>query len=468
MSLQFIFGNSGAGKSYTLFRSVIEDSIRHPDQSYLVIVPEQFTMQTQKELVRLHPDGGILNIDILSFQRLAYRVFEETGTRVGKVLEETGKNLVLRKIAQERKGELKVLGGNLKKMGYISEIKSLISELTQYAVTEEALADFLEKSKEKPHLYYKLCDVQVLYKAFHAYLADQYITAEELLEVLCRVVERSEMIRESVIVLDGFTGFTPIQNKLMQKLMLYAKKVMVTVTIDERENPYHVEGEHQLFYLSKKTVAGLKRLAQEVDVKEEEPVWVHPGEKSRFAAGGELQWLEQNLFRLRWQRYPQNSGQISLHVLKNPEEEVAWAAGRIRELIREKNYHYRDFALITGDMESYSPVLERILADYEIPCFLDNKRSILKNPFVEFIRALLEIAEQDFSYESVFRYLRSGLSGMEPEEVDLLENYVLALGVRGAKRWEDVLFVVIKDSRRKNWSRLTVTGQEWQRTYFPL
>lgn len=394
-------------------------------------------MQTQKELVRLHPDGGILNIDILSFQRLAYRVFEETGTRVGKVLEETGKNLVLRKIAQERKGELKVLGGNLKKMGYISEIKSLISELTQYAVTEEALADFREKSKEKPHLYYKLCDVQVLYKAFHAYLADQYITAEELLEVLCRVAERSQMIRESVIVLDGFTGFTPIQNMLMQKLMLYAKKVMVTVTIDERENPYHVEGEHQLFYLSKKTVAGLKRLAQEVDVKEEEPVWVHPGEKSRFAAGGELQWLEQNLFRLRWQRYPQNSGQISLHILKNPEEEVAWAAGRIRELIREKNYHYRDFALITGDMESYSPVLERILADYEIPCFLDNKRSILKNPFVEFIRALLEIAEQDFSYESVFRYLRSGLSGMEPEEVDLLENYVLALGVRGAKRWEE-------------------------------
>ncbi len=437
MSLQFIFGNSGAGKSYTLFRSVIEDSIRHPDQSYLVIVPEQFTMQTQKELVRLHPDGGILNIDILSFQRLAYRVFEETGTRVGKVLEETGKNLVLRKIAQERKGELKVLGGNLKKMGYISEIKSLISELTQYAVTEEALADFREKSKEKPHLYYKLCDVQVLYKAFHAYLADQYITAEELLEVLCRVAERSQMIRESVIVLDGFTGFTPIQNMLMQKLMLYAKKVMVTVTIDERENPYHVEGEHQLFYLSKKTVAGLKRLAQEVDVKEEEPVWVHPGEKSRFAAGGELQWLEQNLFRLRWQRYPQNSGQISLHILKNPEEEVSWAAGRIRGLIREKNYHYRDFALITGDMESYSPVLERILADYEIPCFLDNKRSILKNPFVEFIRALLEIAEQDFSYESVFRYLRSGLSGMEPEEVDLLENYVLALGVRGAKRWEE-------------------------------
>ena len=456
MSLQFIFGNSGSGKSYTLYRQVIEDSREHPDQKFLVIVPEQFTMQTQKELVSLHPDGGILNIDVLSFQRLAYRVFEETGTPVGKVLEETGKNLVLRKIAQEHQGELKVLSGGLKKMGYINEIKSLISELTQYAVSEEMLERFLEESKERPHLYYKLCDVQVLYKAFHAYLADQYITAEELLDVLCQTVERSKKIQESVIVLDGFTGFTPIQNKLMQKLMQYAKKVIVTVTMDEREDPYRLEGEHQLFYMSKKTVTTLMRLAGEVQVKAEPPVFVHPSEKSRFRAGSALASLEQNLFRLRQKPWVNSRGaagegasgkdaaapegeqqEISLHVLKNPEEEAAWAASQIRALVREKGYHYRDFALITGDMEAYSPVLERVLEDYEIPCFLDNKRSVLKNPFVEFIRAALEIVEQDFSYEAVFRYLRSGLSGMAHEETDILENYVLALGIRGAKKWEN-------------------------------
>ena len=117
MSLQFIFGNSGSGKSYTLYQSIIQESREHPDQKILVLVPEQFTMQTQKDLVTMHPDGGILNIDVLSFQRLAYRVFEETGIQVGKVLEETGKNLVLRKVAQEHKDELKILGGNLKKTG---------------------------------------------------------------------------------------------------------------------------------------------------------------------------------------------------------------------------------------------------------------------------------------------------------------------------------------------------------------
>lgn len=437
MSLQFVFGNSGAGKSHTLYQQVIRESKENPEQKFLVLVPEQFTMQTQKELVGMHPDGGILNIDVLSFQRLAYRVFEETGTPVGKVLEETGKNLVLRKIAQEQQKDLKVLSGNLKKMGYINEIKSLISELTQYAVSEEELGRFLDENRDRPHLYYKLSDVQLLYRAFRNYLSDQYITAEELLEVLCQTVEHSEKIRESIVVLDGFTGFTPVQNKLMQKLMLYARKVIVTVTMDERENPYHPEGEHQLFYLSKKTVSTLMRLAEEVQVKTEQPVWVHPGEKSRFQEGTALHFLERNLFRLRRAEFAGEQKEISLHVLKNPEAETAWAASQIRRLVREEGYHYRDFALIAGDMEAYSPVLERILEEYEIPCFLDNKRSVLKNPFVEFIRALTEIAEQDFTYEAVFRYLRSGLSGMEPEETDVLENYVLALGIRGAKRWEN-------------------------------
>lgn len=156
MSLQFIFGNSGAGKSHTLYENIIRESKAHPEQKILVLVPEQFTMQTQKDLVTMHPDGGILNIDVLSFQRLAYRVFEETGTQVGKVLEETGKNLVLRKIAQEHKDELKILGGNLKKTGYINEIKSLISELTQYAVTEEELERFTKASQEKPHIRKRL------------------------------------------------------------------------------------------------------------------------------------------------------------------------------------------------------------------------------------------------------------------------------------------------------------------------
>ena len=468
MALKFVFGNSGAGKSYALYQEVIRSSKKNPDQKFLVLVPEQFTMQTQKELVRLHPDGGILNIDVLSFQRLAYRVFSETGTQTGKVLEETGKNLVLRKIAQQHKEELSVLGGNLNKMGYISEIKSLISEMTQYAVSEEELARLISKSTDKPHLYHKLHDVQTLYQAFHEYLEEKYITAEELLEVLCRVADKSELIRESVIVLDGFTGFTPIQNLLMQKLMLYAKQVIVTVTIDEREDPYRMEGEHQLFYLSKKTVCTLMRLAAEAQVKAEQPVVIRMSSQSRFQKGSALFWLEQNLFRLRQRPFQGKQEEIHLHVLRNPEEETIWAASQIRRLVREKGFHYRDFAVITGDMEAYSPALERIFPAYGIPCFLDNKRSVLKNPFVEFIRSLLEIADQDFSYESVMRCLRSGLFGMEPEEADILENYILALGIRGAKKWENRFVRLYGDLKEEELEEIDMLRQRFADAVLPF
>lgn len=99
MSLQFIFGDSGSGKSHCLYQTVIRESMADPKGNYIVLVPEQFTMQTQKDLVEAHPGKGIMNIDVLSFGRLAYRVFEETGGNDRIVLDDVGKNFILRKIA---------------------------------------------------------------------------------------------------------------------------------------------------------------------------------------------------------------------------------------------------------------------------------------------------------------------------------------------------------------------------------
>lgn len=108
------FGNSGAGKSSYLYQTVIEESLEHPTENYLVLVPEQFTMQTQKDLCMAHPRHGIMNIDVLSFVRLSHRVFEELGCETKQVLDDEGKNLILRKIAGNYEDDLKVLKGNLK------------------------------------------------------------------------------------------------------------------------------------------------------------------------------------------------------------------------------------------------------------------------------------------------------------------------------------------------------------------
>ena len=218
MSLQLIYGPSGSGKSYTLYKKIIEQSIREPDREFIVIVPEQFTMQTQRELVELHPNRGILNIDVQSFLRLAWRIFEEVGVDTHTVLEDTGKNLLLRRVASRQKNDLTVLGRNFCKPGYISQVKSIISELKQYDVSLEELDEQLRSGK-KDALSYKLQDIRNLYEGFQEELQGKYITSEEILEELCYVVKKSEILKGCVVALDGFTGFTPIQNKLLRELM---------------------------------------------------------------------------------------------------------------------------------------------------------------------------------------------------------------------------------------------------------
>ena len=191
MSLQFIFGPSGSGKSYHLHQRIIKESMQHPEENFIILVPEQFTMQTQKDLVTSHPSRCIMNIDVLSFGRLAYRVFEETGGGNLPVLDDEGKNLILRKIAGDYEDQLLVLKGNMKKLGYISEVKSVISEFTQYDIGEEELERVMETAGEGSGLYYKLQDIAVLYRGFTEYLQKKYITKEELLDVLSREIGRA-------------------------------------------------------------------------------------------------------------------------------------------------------------------------------------------------------------------------------------------------------------------------------------
>lgn len=459
MSLQFIFGNSGSGKSRWLYHNIIEDSIQNPNKNYLVLVPEQFTMQTQKDLCGFHPNGGIMNIDVLSFGRLAHRIFEELGKENRTVLDDEGKNLVLRKIAGNFEEDLTVLKGNLKKQGYISEVKSVISEFTQYGVDLQRIDGFMEEIDGDSYLYHKLKDIRKLYEGFEDYLREKYITKEEMLDILSGVVCESRILKESVVAMDGFTGFTPVQERLLCELMKVCDKVLITVEIDKREDPFEYRHPYQLFGLSKQMVTSLVKKARQGGIHIDFPVsmWETMPEQNdvpyRFRGNPQMAFLEAELFRYSGRRYeeaddtgrtdgygdvPQEDpGQgISLHEVRNPREEGRFVAQQIRYLIRKKGYRYRDVAVIAADMDVYADVLEEACAAFDIPVFMDHKKSILCNSFVEYLRSLLAMAEQNFTYESVFRHLRTGLCGFTQEQIDRMENYCLALGIRGYKKWQ--------------------------------
>lgn len=454
MSLKFVFGPSGAGKSYYLYQYVIEQSLKYPDRNFIVLVPEQFTMQTQKDLVLQHPRHCIMNIDVLSFGRLAYRVFEETGAGNLPVLDDEGKNLILRKIASDCESQLKVLRGNMKKLGYISEVKSVISEFTQYEIGEEELERVIEATEQSCGLYFKLKDIQILYRDFSEYLEKKYITKEEILDILSREIPKSDFLKDSTVVLDGFTGFTPVQNRLLRELLVRCREMLVTVTMDEREKPFVYRTPYQLFALSKHMTATLVQIAGEAKEEILDPVYLYGTVPWRFRENDALAFLEKNLFRYSRETYEKEQQALFLHVARNPREEAMRAAGEIRALIREKQWRYREVGVIVSDMETYADYVREAFEAYDIPVFMDYKRSILLNPFIEYIRSILNMAEQNFTYESVFRFLRTGLSGISYADSCAMENYVIGLGIRGYRKWQERWVRRMKGMKEEELERL--------------
>ena len=437
MSLQFITGGSGAGKSEYLSRLVCEESVRRPHDNFIVVVPEQYTMETQKKLVHMHSRKGILNIDVVSFERLAYKVFEELGGGNRPVLDDTGKNLIVRRVLEKEKKKLDYFGSSIEKTGFVSELKSVISELLQYGITPQQLGEIGENVKEKQQLSAKLKDIRLVYKEFMAFLSTNYITSEEILDVLCGLVEKSKLIAGSEIIFDGFTGFTPIQYKLMRLLLVYSKGIKISVTIDKKERPTGHESWNNLFFMSKEMMNRLIAICEEEGINVDDTVCVDRDINYRYEGAKDLAYLERNLFRYKGGVYTGTPENIRIYKGSNPKEELQYIVSEILQLTRKEGFRYRDIAVVTADLETYGKVAANMMKQNDIPAFLDYKRSVAANPYVEMLCSALEIVEKGYPYDTMFRYLRTGLTGISRHDIDMLENYCLAVGIRGSRAWHE-------------------------------
>ncbi|MCJ7836296.1 PD-(D/E)XK nuclease family protein [Cuneatibacter sp. NSJ-177] len=437
MPLQLLLGASGTGKTKLLYEKLIASAAARPSLRHIALVPEQFTMETQRRLVTMTPNHAILNIDILSFERLAYRVFEEQNLEEWQILDDIGKNMLLRRVAGKKKKELLVFQKNLGRAGFISRMKSMLSELYQYGVGEEELTEMMERVKDQPLLNRKLSDILVFYRAFAEEMGQRTIPAEELLLILAKTLPRSKFLKGAVVAMDGFTGFTPVQYQIVAEMLRQCGLVTMAFTLPEGVPLEPIE-EFELFSVSKTSVKRLKETAK--NVREPVELFYAPCPKTgpvRFDGQPALAHLERYLYRYGsgsvWQGRPEG---ISLHLAQNPRSESELAAQEIRRLVQEEGLRYREIAVVTGDLPGYRPYLTKELEQAEIPYFMDTKKGLMGNPMVELIRSALEAVEKNFPYEPVFGYLRTGLSLLSQEETDLLDNYVHATGKRGASAWK--------------------------------
>ena len=403
MALKFWLGGARSDKSQKLREYILEEADRNPGTDYLIVVPEQFGLSTQREYVLASRNKGILNIDVLSFMRLAHRISDEVGSYDTTVttLDDMGKNLILQLIASSERDQLTAFEKNIDRLGTVTRLKSMISEFMQYGIAPDKVDEMINTADKKGRglLAGKLKDVNYLYRRFLEFIKDKYTTTEETLDRVSSIIYKSDTIKKSVIVFDGFTGFTPVQNKLIATLMEYAKDIHVALLLEDSTD---------VFDMSRTTIDKLERMASDRQVIVREPY-----------EGAELR----------------SEPEYKIFAALNPEEEMEMVAADIRRRVIRDGCRYKDIAVITGDLDSYRRIVTREFRKYEIPCFVDRTQPMLLNPFVEYIRSLIEIYSDNYSYEAMFRFLKSGMYPLEPADIDMLDNYCLAAGIKGSSSW---------------------------------
>lgn len=436
MSLQLYLGESGCGKSYAMYKSLIKKSIEQPNEKFILIVPEQFTMETQRDIVNMHPNHGTLNIDIKSFNRLSVSIFDELNVSDSNILEDFGKSMVIRKILDELKDDLLVYKNSYNKDGFIDEAKSVISEMLQYRCDNEVLEHMLEEVSKDSVLYLKLHDIKLIYDRFLSYINSQYILSEQNVEILAQSIKNSRYIKSSYIYFDGFTGFTPLQYEVIEKLALYSKQISFALTIDTKlvTKLNSISSTH-IFNLSRNTIIKLHNIAitNSIDIDKS----IYPGTKGlgRHKNNEELAHLGKSIFRYPITNYAKDLNSIYIDEFVTANDEISSAARRIRSLVKDQGYRYRDIALVTGDLNYDSDIIKKVFKTNGIPFYIDENKNFEFNSCTEVIDSLIDMILEDFSFDTVFRYLKTGIVSMELSSIDELENYVLQHGMSGYKWW---------------------------------
>lgn len=451
-NLKFIFGPSGSGKTTKIHKEILERAKEEPSRNFLVIVPDQFTMQTQQELSSGSETGGILNIDVLSFGRLTHRIMTEVGWEELPVLDDTGKSLVLQRVCGRIAERLPVLGRRMNRQGYIHEVKSVISEFMQYSLSPDDVTKLSDTVGKNSALGSKLADLGIIYKEFNDYITGKFITREGKLDVLRQVIPVSKVLAGSVVVFDGFTGFTPIQLGVIEDIMAKADETVVTLVLGSDKNIGECLDMQELFYLSAKTYDSLVKRAEKVGAQ------ILPPDFTDYRSRpSKIDFIENNLFRISSEKYEkEDDGSVVLFCASSVSEEVHQAGLEIRRLLSEnKVLQFRDIAFVSGDIEGYAPYIETEFQKMGIPYYIDRTSGIRLNPLIEGVRSVIDLYLKNFSSDSVFRYLKSGISGIERSDADILESYVRQTGIRGYKAWNSLFAIKTDDMSKDDETALT-------------
>ncbi|HYE67662.1 MAG TPA: PD-(D/E)XK nuclease family protein [Anaerovoracaceae bacterium] len=458
--LNIYYGRENLDKEKFLFDRIAGE-LRRDHQKILLLVPDQFTLQAERNAFAYLGVDGLIDLEIMSQSRLGFKVLSEVGGSSRVPIDKYGRHMLLTKILTEENERLEAFRGMNQKTSFIEMANNLISEMKQFNATPGDILNILQETEDTSILHRKLKDIHRIYEKYEALIDGKYLDTEDYLNLFVSKIGQSHLLQNAVIWISGFDYFTPKTLNIIEALMITAEEVNVVLTADCSPGAGGCvmppeSRDRDLFDLTRGLMQKLKDISERNGIGYEEALI----DKSYLIAVGEqtcekaapLVHLERELYAHPYRQSPSGNF-ITLCQAANFYAEAETAAAKIIHLIRDKGFRYRDILVICNDMETRASVIKRVFADYGITAFLDKKRDILHHPSIEFITSLIDITAKGWLYEDIFRMLKTNLTPISIEDCEDLENYAVKYRIKGS-RWKTDFTYGVKAEGEENLQRI--------------
>ena len=436
MSLRIIYGKAGSGKSNFIFEEINKKIKSGEKNKIYIITPEQFSFTAEKKL--MENKKSIINAEVITFNRMAYRVMNEIGGNIHSQLSKCGKAMLIYSILQNEKKSFNLLN---KSDENIDVALRSISEFKKNEITVQDLKNELDNINDK-YLKIKVQDMILIYEKFNLKIQNKYIDETDLLSKLALNIDKVDLFKNSIIYIDEFVGYTKQELEIIKKLLSISKEITITFCLNNLElnsNP-----DIDIFYPNKITLNKILKLLN----KDEKIKIINLNKLYRFK-NNELIYLENYLYNTKIKKYEKEIKNINLFLAKNQYSEIEYVAKNIINLVKKEKYKFNEIAIITKNVNTYSSLFKAIFSKYEIPVFIDEKKDLNQNILIRYILSILEIIIKNYSYESVFNYLKINFLEFDQEDIFKLENYCIKYGIKNNKFKKDFIYGINEKNKKE-------------------
>ncbi|MBF7096020.1 PD-(D/E)XK nuclease family protein [Alkalibacter mobilis] len=421
--LEILIGKNGSGKIKEMYKQ-IRESLNNGEENLMLIVPDQYTLEAEKELMETLELQGVFRLEVISFSRLVENLSDESFEPEKAVVTSTGKKMIIKKILRNLKDDLKIFGAMTNKNGFVDDVENMIRTFKENMIEIESVPGIDENSDPTGILDRKLHDMHMIMNAYEKYLGNGFIDTEGKINKAIEKAKGSEYIKKSKIWINGFHTFTGQINELIITLAMNAKKVSVILDLYGDES----DPTREIYEINKNTLEKFKNA--QVEIK----IGAFESENTKLT---DINHLKNEFFSYPFAKYSEKPENIKLTQSQNVYREIDNVCTEITRLTRDQGYKYKDIGVISNDLTGYGFLIKRTFEEYGMSCFLDVKRSVSDKPLSLFIASSLKSLANNFRYDDVFSMIKSGFTKLTWDRYEILENYCLRFGIKGKQWLED-------------------------------